>query len=169
MEDIFLSMYINLEGATPETEASATLTPGTERGDILTPVIEMNGFKTSVDELPRDGVPTNQAPANGHTTTADQTPAYDIDYVNSIAPQRSLAKILIDRQNRHIATMLTRFAQLIKVAMAPEEDGATLENQASLSLQLEVEWQALVSVRFCNVNERLIMIHRSKKPKICSS
>jgi hypothetical protein len=43
-----------------------------------------------------------------------------------------------------MAELLTRFTNLVKLATAPEEDGAALESQASLSLQMEVETTALV-------------------------
>jgi hypothetical protein len=158
-----------LDIATLATDTTVTLTPGTETGHFLAPVIEKTGLETYINELPADGFTTHTAPTD--TPVPDETPPDDHDNFSSVSLQRPFAETILDRSNRHIATMLSRFAQLVKLCMAPEEDGATLETQASLSLQIEVEWQALVrlSTLLWQMNQRLTILHRSKKPKIFSN
>lgn len=141
-------MHVTLDVATPTTEATATLTPSAKEGGALTPAMEKLNFKSS----PSEPI-TLVDPANVKATHHN--------YIfNPVVQQRPAAKTLIDRQNRLIAAMLTRFNQLIKLATASEEDGATLENQASLSLQIEVEFQALVSPHCWYLDLLLTTLHR---------
>jgi len=51
---------------------------------------------------------------------------------------------LVDREERAIAALLTRFKNLISLAAEPAEDGATLEVAAAQSFQMEVETNAMV-------------------------
>jgi hypothetical protein len=93
------------------------------------------GFETSVHGLPI----SNQDPNNTKSTRPDA--------LSKIAPRGLAAKALADRSNTHVAAILTRFTNLVQLCMAPEDDAATLETQASRSLQIEVGWQGLV--RLC--------------------
>ncbi|KAN0095309.1 Mediator complex, subunit Med22 [Hyaloscypha variabilis] len=52
--------------------------------------------------------------------------------------------ILIDRQQRGVAALLTRFKYLIDLAATPVEDGATKEVAAANAFRMEVESSALV-------------------------
>merc|ERR1712098_610764 len=51
---------------------------------------------------------------------------------------------LVDREERAVAALLTRFKTLITLAAEPVEDGATKEMAAAHGLQMEVEGSALV-------------------------
>jgi hypothetical protein len=128
-------MHITSDMTTPAADMTTTLTPDPEGATPPAPAMEKLGFESP----PNEAIPIFD-PAN-------EKASHDNYKSNSVAQQWPSAKTLIDRQNRLIAAMLTRFNQLIKLATSPEEEGATLENQASLSLQIEVEFQALVSSR----------------------
>jgi hypothetical protein len=41
-----------------------------------------------------------------------------------------------------------RFTGLVQLATAPEEENATLQTQAAMTLQLQAEMQGLVSLQF---------------------
>ena len=66
--------------------------------------------------------------------------------INAETQHRAVAKAYLDRKEAHIATLLSQFKQLVTLCVAPEEDAATLETQASRSLQIEMEWQALARI-----------------------
>ncbi|KAE9367853.1 hypothetical protein N431DRAFT_429167 [Stipitochalara longipes BDJ] len=51
---------------------------------------------------------------------------------------------LIDRQQRAVAALLTRFKYLVDLAATPVEDGATKEVAAANAFRMEVESSALV-------------------------
>lgn len=52
---------------------------------------------------------------------------------------------LLDREERAIAALVTRFKSIISLAAEPPEDGATLEVAGAQSFQMEVETNAMVS------------------------
>ena len=152
---------------TPTTEKSATLSPSTERGDIVTPAIEKLSFEPSANMVSVNGTPAIESPVgedymvsapldggpglatSTHETALVEKSPEEIDAINSITSQKPTANSLKDRQNRLMAELLTRFTNLVKLATASEEDGAILESQASLSLQMEVETTALVITLYC--------------------
>jgi len=51
---------------------------------------------------------------------------------------------LLDRQNRSVAALLTRFKNIISLAALPAGDGFTKEVAAAEAFQMEVETNALV-------------------------
>ncbi|KAH8805616.1 mediator complex, subunit Med22 [Xylogone sp. PMI_703] len=65
---------------------------------------------------------------------------------------------LVDREERAIAELLTRFKNLISLVAEPAQDGATLEVAASQSFQMEVETNALVQA-----SEDLLRLTRELK------
>jgi hypothetical protein len=107
-----------------------------------TPAIQSPVGEDIMVGAPVDGVPGRATSA--YETALVERSTEEIDAINSITSQKSTANSLKDRQNRLMAELLTRFTNLVKLATAPEEDGAALESQASLSLQMEVETTALV-------------------------
>jgi len=52
---------------------------------------------------------------------------------------------LVDRQNRSVAALLTRFKNIISLAALPAGDGFTKEVAAAEAFQMEVETNALIS------------------------
>lgn len=140
-------MCIHLDAPTPATNGTltpgTTTTSGTERGDVFSPAIKETYFETSSNELPlcanKDAI--DDAPTDVH------------ENMISIISHGPAAKALLDRSATHVAAILTRFTNLVQLCMAPEEDAATLETQASRSLQIEVGWQGLVSVLLWGLNE----------------
>ena len=67
------------------------------------------------------------------------------DHIKPIMAENGLkAESLIDREERAVAALLTRFKNLISLAAAPTEDGATKEVAATQAFQMEVESSALV-------------------------
>lgn len=52
----------------------------------------------------------------------------------------------IDREERTVAELLTRFKNLVTLACSPREMGAIKEVAAAQALQIEVESTALVSL-----------------------
>jgi uncharacterized protein YutE (UPF0331/DUF86 family) len=61
-------------------------------------------------------------------------------------PERILkAERIIDREERAVAALLTRFRNLVALAAQPVDDGATKEVAAAQAFQMEVESSALVS------------------------
>lgn len=130
------SPHITLDMATL-ADTIYTLRCSTEKSDLPTPAIETSVKIASPTPTPTS-IPIPSA------STDQPPPAHDGYAFNSLAPNKPSTKHLTDRQDVLIATMLTRFAQLIKIAMTPEDENATLESQAANSLLLEVELQALV-------------------------
>ncbi|KAL3425010.1 hypothetical protein PVAG01_04291 [Phlyctema vagabunda] len=65
---------------------------------------------------------------------------------------------LIDREERLVADLLTRFKNLVSLATAPVEAGATKEVAASQTQQMEVESAALVRAA-----ENLLVLTRELK------
>ncbi|KAG4414785.1 hypothetical protein IFR04_012057 [Cadophora malorum] len=65
---------------------------------------------------------------------------------------------LVDREERAVAALLTRFKTLITLAAEPVEDGATKEMAAAHGLQMEVEGSALV-----RATEDLLQLSRELK------
>ena len=147
----------------PTTEKSCTLSPTTETNDGVNPAIETLSLEPSLTVVSGNGTPAIE-PSTGESSMLDapfvdipgratyargaassERSTDEIDDMNSTAPQILKANILKDRQNRLMAELVSRFSNLVKLATAPEEDGATLESQASLSLQMNVETTALVS------------------------
>jgi hypothetical protein len=61
---------------------------------------------------------------------------------------KSKTEQLIDREERAVASLLTRFRNLIALAAAPVSEEATKEVAASQTFQMEVEGQALVRLGF---------------------
>jgi hypothetical protein len=62
------------------------------------------------------------------------------------AQERELiAERIIDREERAVAALLTRFKNLVSLAAQPVDDGATKEVAAAQAFQMEVESSALVS------------------------
>ncbi|RDW59692.1 hypothetical protein BP6252_12779 [Coleophoma cylindrospora] len=57
---------------------------------------------------------------------------------------KSLTQLLLDREERAVAALLTRFKNLVTLAATPAGDGATKEVAASQSFQMEVETNALI-------------------------
>ena len=55
------------------------------------------------------------------------------------------AERIIDREERAVAALLTRFRNLVSLAAQPVDDGATKEVAAAQAFQMEVESSALVS------------------------
>lgn len=157
---------------TPATETSFTLSPATEIGDPFAPAIEKAGFVASA-EASADETLTSESPAIGSTGgeifvvnalpalldtipdhgasiygTATVDASNDEIHTSDLIAPRPTTKDLLDCQNRLMAELLTRFTNLVKLATAPEEDGATLEAQAALSLQMDVETTALVNIPY---------------------
>lgn len=52
----------------------------------------------------------------------------------------------VDREQRYVAALLTRFKNLVVLAAMPAGEGATKEIAASHAFQMEVETNALVSI-----------------------
>ncbi|KAG4440106.1 hypothetical protein IFR05_004403 [Cadophora sp. M221] len=65
---------------------------------------------------------------------------------------------LIDREERTVAALLTRFKALVTLAAEPVQDGATKEVAAAHGLQMEVEGSALV-----RATEDLLQLTRELK------
>ncbi|KAH9209859.1 mediator complex, subunit Med22 [Leptodontidium sp. 2 PMI_412] len=65
---------------------------------------------------------------------------------------------LIDREERTVAALLTRFRALVTLAAEPVQDGATKEVAAAHGLQMEVEGSALV-----RATEDLLQLTRELK------
>ncbi len=61
---------------------------------------------------------------------------------------RPATDAIVDRSDRLIATLVGRFTGLVQLATAPEEENATLQTQAAMTLQLQAEMQGLVSLQF---------------------
>jgi hypothetical protein len=59
-----------------------------------------------------------------------------------------LTNTLEDREERAVASLLTRFKNLVSLAASPVEDGATKEVAAAQTFQMEIESTALVSSRW---------------------
>jgi hypothetical protein len=66
---------------------------------------------------------------------------------NDIGTQEKVLKAerIIDREERAVAALLTRFRNLVSLAAQPVDDGATKEVAAAQAFQMEVESSALVS------------------------
>jgi len=60
------------------------------------------------------------------------------------SPVKKSANTVQERQNILMAELLSRYSKLVSVVTARETRGGTLENQASLSLQTDIETAALV-------------------------
>ncbi|CZS93493.1 uncharacterized protein RAG0_03776 [Rhynchosporium agropyri] len=65
---------------------------------------------------------------------------------------------LVDREERAVAALLTRFKALVTLAAEPTPDGATKEASAAHGLQMEVESSALV-----RATEDLLQLTRELK------
>jgi predicted metal-dependent hydrolase len=65
---------------------------------------------------------------------------------NDIGTQERVLKAerIIDREERAVAALLTRFKNLVSLAAQPVDDGATKEVAAAQAFQMEVESSALV-------------------------
>ena len=65
---------------------------------------------------------------------------------NDIGAQERVLKAerIIDREERAVAALLTRFKNLVSLAAQPVDDGATKEVAAAQAFQMEVESSALV-------------------------
>ena len=66
---------------------------------------------------------------------------------NDIGAQRRIlkAECIIDREERAVAALLTRFRNLVSLAAQSVDDRATKESAAAQAFQMEVESSALVS------------------------
>ncbi|KAK0127492.1 hypothetical protein ONS96_007027 [Cadophora gregata f. sp. sojae] len=65
---------------------------------------------------------------------------------------------LVDREERAVAALLTRFKALVTLATEPVHDGATKEMAAAHGLQMEVEGSALI-----RATEDLLQLSRELK------
>jgi hypothetical protein len=68
-------------------------------------------------------------------------------------PQKSIADTLLDREERSVAELLTRFKNLVLLAAQPVQDVATKEVAASQALQMEIETSALVRTGFSHTGQ----------------
>ncbi|KAI1001898.1 hypothetical protein K3495_g6305 [Podosphaera aphanis] len=75
------------------------------------------------------------------------------------AGDQSTTRNLIDRKERGVAELLTRFNDLVALACAPVEPGATKEVAAAQALQMDVETTALIRA----VEELHIMTRQLKE------
>lgn len=65
-------------------------------------------------------------------------------FQNSYEETRPNRKALLDRLERYIAALVTRFKNLVTLAAMPAGEDATKEIAAAHALQMEVETKALV-------------------------
>lgn len=61
----------------------------------------------------------------------------------------TLTRNLIDREERAVASLLTRFKNLVALSVSPIAEHATKELAASQTFQMEVESAALVCLLHC--------------------
>ncbi len=68
-------------------------------------------------------------------------------------PQKNIIDTLLDREERSVAELLTRFKNLVLLAAQPVQDAATKEVAASQALQMEIETSALVRATFPHIGQ----------------
>lgn len=99
----------------------------------------LNSAKTRTqdtqDQYGMSGVPAS-LPAWGNLPLLESLPRKDADDQTSNS--------LLDREERAVAALLTRYKNLVTLAAMPAGDGATKEVAASHAFQMEVESNALV-------------------------
>ncbi len=83
----------------------------------------------------------------GHPTSVGDRPPRTLRWIpalNGDASKDPDSNDLLDREERAVAALLTRFKALVTLAAEPIQDGATKEMAAAQALQMEVESSALV-------------------------
>lgn len=91
--------------------------------------------------------------ANSYLSEQNSSSLFRVATVVAPTAPTAIAKMptaneLVDRQERAIAALLTRFKNLVLLAALPTEDAFTKETAAAEGLRMEVESNALVWISF---------------------
>lgn len=77
-------------------------------------------------------------------TISDRSTSPSQEKTTDKEPKKPEAESLLDREQRSVAALVTRFKSLVDLAATPVQDGATKEVAAANAFQMEVESSALV-------------------------
>ncbi|KAJ8068216.1 hypothetical protein OCU04_003785 [Sclerotinia nivalis] len=130
----------------PSSSSPGEVAATTSRPNLLHPSVSRLSSKKSATTITTDG--TLQPESDDEITPSSSSPKQVI-LVNPPAAvaivRKSKANKLVDRQERAIAALLTRFKNLVVLAALPTEDAFAKETAAAEGLRMEVESNALTS------------------------